>query len=183
MSTFVCMCMYIWHLRVISICYCLLLQEPSVQRTHIYYIYIKWCAATLTRWHPLGLHIACWTGSTSFDMLMRTFYVLCLCLRENVCVCLCMCFTLLLKSRREMLQMCCTFIPESSFEVRGSHGNLTFHCGSPLIKIELSVFSLNPHSIFFFNRDERFCLRCPGSCVPCCLVISEINSSTSPSCA
>lgn len=103
--------------------------------------------------------------------------------RECVCVCLCMCFTLLLKSRREMLQMCCTFIPESSFEVRGSHGNLTFHCGLPLIKIELSVFSLNPHSIFFFNRDERFCLRCPGSCVPCCLVISEINSSTSPSCA
>lgn len=115
----------------------------------------------------------------SFDMLMRAFYVVYV--REFMCVCLSVCFTLLLKSRRER-QMCCPFIPESSFEVRGSHGNLTFHCGLPQIKIELSVFSLNPHSIFF-NRDERFCLWCLRSCVPRCLVISEINSSTRPSCA
>lgn len=68
------------------------------------------------------------------------------------CVCLCACFTPLLESRREMPQMCCPFIPQFSFEVSGSRGNLTFHCDLPQIKIELSVFSLNPHSIFFFEQ-------------------------------
>lgn len=92
----------------------------------------------------------------------------CVCVSERmcVCVCLCMCFTLLLKSRREMLQMCCTFIPESSFEVRGSHGNLTFHCGLPLIKIELSVFSLNPHSIFFLTGMKDFVCGALGAVYP-----------------
>lgn len=82
-----CVCACIsdtWELsRSVTVCFC----RSCQCNTHIYIIYIKWCVATLTRWHPLGSHIACWTGSTSFDMLMRTFYVLCLCLRENVCVC------------------------------------------------------------------------------------------------
>lgn len=62
--------------------------------------------------------------------------------------------------------MCCTFIPESSFEVRGSHGNLTFHCGLLLIKIELSVFSLNPHSIFFSTGMKDFVCGALGAVYP-----------------
>lgn len=156
----------------------------AVRATHTYilYIYIKWCAATLTRWHPLGSHIACWTGSTSFDMLMRTFYVLCLCLRENVCV---------------SVHVFYSFAQEQEGDASDV---LYFHSGVLLWgkripwKLNISLWLaadkdwiicvlLKSPFNFFFNRDERFCLRCPGSCVPCCLVISEINSSTSPSCA
>lgn len=86
----------------------------------------------------------------SFDVLMRTY------LHHShthttlwVFGFVCVCFSFL-ESGTEMLQMSCPFIPPSSFELRGSRGNLTFHCGLPQIKIELSCFSLKSLGFFFF---------------------------------
>lgn len=188
MSTFVCMCMYIWHLRVISICYCLLLQELSVQHTHTYILYIyKMMCSYVDSLASTGF---------AYSMLNRKYelwYV-----DENL---LCSVFV----SQRECV---CVSVSVSvhvfySFaqEQEGDASDvLYFHSGVLLWgkripwKLNISLWLaadkdwiicvlLKSPFNFFFNRDERFCLQCPGSCVPCCLVISEINSSTSPSCA
>lgn len=108
------------------------------------------------------------------DMLMGV------CKKTSRFVCLAVCCSL--RSRREALQMCCPFIPQS-FEVRGSCGNITFHCGLLQIKIDLSVFSLNPHSVFFFFSSGMKGFVCAPEELWNCLVISEISSSSHPCCA
>lgn len=87
-----------------------------------------------------------------------------------ICVYLCVRVCFSLRAGGRCFRCLVPFIPRSSFEVGGSRRNLTFHCGSPLIKIELSCFSLKSPFIFspsFFLKpgDERFCLLRPRSCV------------------
>lgn len=83
----------------------------------------------------------------TFDMLMRAFYAVCV----SACVLL---FSL--RRSREMPQMCRPFIPASSFEERGSQGNLTFHCGLPQIKIELSCVLFKSPFNFFLTGMKDF---------------------------